>query len=286
MRVEISPHQLSEHYHGPLEFDYLLEASSFPPPPFPLREFQTPPDRRWAGGKGNHPNSVRVGEWLDPAIGEFMGKLTILANQPGAANNKEAQEAYFHLLEQVFERMHPIIPSGTSQLLGIVRAGAVAARIFHPDRDILFLDMKRLPWRDGNFAVGIRDPWNTIAKIKPGGYLEVDEVFLASGLTIVSLIQALAEQGKLPAAMTIVAPFLTQPGAEWVLQAAKNYRVELTIVGARLYWQLDSNLYVLDEPSRRGCQKLAHQGIVHCFAGGDAGDLLNPFLPVAACYSW
>ncbi len=277
--IIISPGSLAEHYRGPLEFDYLID--SFPSPPFSLREYQTPLDQRWTADKGSHPAGIWIGEWLDPAIGEFMDRLTELANQPEAVENEEVQRVHFNLVRQVLERISLRIPAASGQVLGIVRAGAVAAKILHPEEKILFLDMKRLPWRDGSFAVGIRDPWGTLAKIKPGGYLEVDEIFLASGLTMVALLQLLAEQGKLPAAMTIAAPFLAQPGAEWVLQVAKEQGIELTIVGARLYWQLDKNLYVLDESSRRGCQKLIRQKIAPCFAGGDAGDFLAPFLPPA-----
>ena len=274
MKVKVDSRQLDSHYHGPYEFDFLVPGDGYPSR---LRKHQTPPERRWT--LKNHPLNVIVAEWYFPKIGSLMDQLTILANHPRAYQSQKVQGDYYRILKQAVHSLASYVP-GKTQPLGIIRAGAVVAKMLHPNcQNTLFLNMKRLPFKDGRFRVGIIDRQKAFGQITSQTPLEIDEVVLASGLTLVGLIRALASEGHLPKTINVIAPFLTQPGAEWLLQTAADYHLRLTLIGARLYWHLDQNLYVLEDQQRQAYRQLILRGINPVLAVGDAGDLLDKFLP-------
>ncbi len=261
--------QLDNHYHGPTYFDYLvdwgLELSRF-------QRYQTPPTKRWRSSK-DLPSGVEVLEWQSKDVGQLMDRLTWLANQPQAYTDQKIKLKYKQTLGYVYEEIksNNILTSTTP--LGIIRAGRVAAEFLHPNQQPLLINMKRLPFKDGSFKVGIIDKDQVLKTNLKDQPLEIDEVFLASGLTIASLMTLLNREDNLPNQLEIIAPFATQPGIEWLMELAKVFSLKLRIVTARLYWYLDENLYVWEDPSRPIYSRLKKAGIQPVFAGGDAGDL-------------
>ncbi len=260
--------QLTDHYHGPTRFDLLVDwgrkLDRF-------RNYQTPPSQKWR--KDNLPDEVEILEWQQRDVGQFMDQLTWLANQPDAYENKMVKLSYRDALGEVYRFIGKNNINHQALPLGIIRAGGVAARLLHPDQDALLINMKRLPFKDGGFKVGIIDENRVLKTNFRGKVLEIDEVFLASGLTIASLLLTLRLYSNLPAKVVIIAPFTTQVGAEWLLSLARELGIELRLIAARLYWYLDENLYVWEDPERRIYHQLAAKGVKPIFAGGDAGDL-------------
>ncbi len=266
--IEVS-NQLDGHYHGPTKFDFLvdwgLELNRF-------RGYQTPSPHRWKTSK-DLPQGVEVLEWQFKRVSQLMDKLTWLANRPQAYTNKGIKLEYKRTLGHIYDQIkgNNILDSTTP--LGIIRAGQVAAEFLHPNQQSLLINMKRLPFKDGSFKVGIIDKGQVLKTNLRGRPLELDEVFLASGLTIASLLTVLNQEGNLPNQLEIIAPFATQPGIEWLMNLARDFHLQLRVITSRLYWYLDKNLYVWEDPSRPIYSQLQREGFHPVFAGGDAGDL-------------
>ncbi len=268
--------ELTHHYHGPTKFEYLIDWG------FELKKiqsYQTPVDQRWL--VGHTPKEVEILEWQDHRFSGWMDQLTLIANHPQVYNNRELKKAYTNTLAKIFEAIAQRATNGQDRglPLGIIRAGAIAAYFLHPNKKRLLVNMKRLPFKDGRFGVGLIDKAGVLSQNFSGQTIEIDEVFLASGLTIISLLKILNQLNNLPAKVNIIAPFVTQVGIQWLLQIGQKLNLSITITGVRLYWHLDENLYVREVDSRPIYQRLAKQVAQPVFAGGDAGDLVDGLIP-------
>lgn len=208
----------------------------------------------------------------DPA----MNSMTRIANTPGAYEDPSLKRQYRASLEEALETIKSgqlLDPEATK--IAVKRAGAVAAEILHGRGRALVYEGKRLPLIDGSLAVGMEDPDRvlTVGNLN-GKNVEVSEVFLASGSTILGLMADGHSRGIKPESLTVVAPFATQQGAEAVLALSSRIGWQTRILTNRVYHWLNEHLYVLVTPEEEIWREVsAGNRDREVQAGGDAGDL-------------
>lgn len=205
-----------------------------------------------------------------------MDNLTRLANTAGAYENPKLKTRYKENLKKVLESIGQegnLNPKAT--IVAIKRAGVVAAQFLHPGNEFCVFEAKRLPFINGTLGVGMEDMNGILPPENLGGKdLEIDEVFLASGATILAFMVDCYSRKIKPNSLTIVAPFLTQQGAEAVLKLSSQIGWQTRILGARIYWWLNDHWYVLVTPEERIWQEISQDdNSKEVQAGGDAGDL-------------
>jgi len=222
-----------------------------------------------------------IGQNLPPQVSivpndEAMDQMTIFANTPGVYENSELKKEYRKSLAGV---MAGIKESGklnpVATPVAIKRAGVVAAEMLDGKNNALVFEAKRLPFQNGHLGVGIEDEDGILnAGNLHGKEIEIDEVFLASGSTLIALMLELNLRGIEPKSLAIVAPFATQQGIEAVLKTSTSLGWKTKIVASRIYYALDENLYVLVTPQEKVWQEITKgDKSVMVQAGGDAGDL-------------
>ena len=220
-----------------------------------------------------------------------MAVCSILTNHPEFYNpekNEQLKFLYTEALQLVADSLKAdgYLDEETVKV-GVVRAGAVAYVLFYGQEDPELIncrlyEAKRLPAKDGTFAVGEDDPYQVISREEiDGQVVEIDEVFLASGATMVAFMLDCHTQGIGPAELKIVAPFIDQHGAELVKRVAEALNWKVRIIGAKLYYSLNPKLYVMigRENLLYGLLQKIYPGRDDFQAGGDAGDGTEDTMP-------
>ncbi|MBL7078415.1 hypothetical protein ISS42_02045 [Candidatus Shapirobacteria bacterium] len=259
---------LQSHYDRQTEFNHaVITFSEFFES---MRNSTLPVEERWATGRALPSRLIVLAD--DPT----MDEITVIANTPGAYENHELKKQYRDNLERVMQEIKEkgkLNPEAT--VIGIKRAGEVAVNMLHgPDKALLF-EAKRLPFRNGSLGVGIEDKDRVLGFANLNGkVVEINEVFLASGATVLAFIIDCHSRGIKPERMDIVAPFTTQQGAEAVLSLSSQIGWETRIIVNRIYYSLNGKWYVLVTPQEKIWQKVSGGNAeVEVQAGGDAGDL-------------
>jgi len=237
-----------------------------------------PPEKRWGAGQ-TAPEEVLVLGYqpqYSKIINGTMDILTRIANTEGAYESQSLKEKYRRNLEEVlkiFKSSGWLEPE--AEKVAVKRAGVVAAEFLHGSGKALIYEAKRLPLLDGTLGVGMDDPEKVLTPENlDGKKLEIDEVFLASGSTILAFMADCYSQKIRPTGVTIVAPFVAQQGAEAVLNFASQINWRVRIITARIYYWLNDHWYVLVTPEEAVWSKLAGDNSTREIqAGGDAGDL-------------
>jgi len=224
-----------------------------------------------------------------------MVVCSILANHPEFYNpekNEQLKLLYTEALRLVANSLKAAdgYLDEEAVKIGVVRAGAVAYALFYGQKDPELIncrlyEAKRLPAKDGTFAVGEDDPYQVISREEiDGQVVEIDEVFLASGATIIAFMLDCYSQGIRPKELKIVAPFIDQHGAELIKRVAEALNWKVQISGAKLYYSLNKKLYVIieEENPLHGLLQKIYPGRKDFQAGGDAGDGTENTMPNVA----
>lgn len=213
-----------------------------------------PQKKRW-GTETSIPENVLI----FPAD-ENMDSLTRLANTKGVYENLDLKREYRESLRKILENLYKKANlNPRAKIIAIKRAGVVAAQFLHPESHFLTFEAKRLPFVDGTLGVGMEDKDRVLTPKNLKGDIEIDEVFLASGATILAFMIDCYSRKIRPESLTIVAPFIAQQGTEAVLKLSARLGWQIRILGSRIYYWLNDHWYVLAAPNIQ--------------AGGDAGDL-------------
>lgn len=229
-----------------------------------------PLEQRWGFG-----TKVPENVFIFPAD-ENMDNLTRLANTAGVYENPALKKEYRKNLEEVLAiiaQNAKLDPNAT--IVAIKRAGVVVAQFLHQSNRFLTYEAKRLPFADGTLGVGMEDQGGILTPENLDRRdLEVDEVFLASGVTILAFMIDCYSREIRPKSLTIVAPFITQQGAEAVLNLSSQIGWQTRILGSRIYYWLNNRWYVLVTPEEQIWDEVSGGDTqVEVQAGGDAGDL-------------
>jgi len=204
-----------------------------------------------------------------------MNEMTRVANTPGVYEDLSLKIKFRKSLGEALGtiRESQLLDSG-SQRVAVKRAGVVAAELLHgPDKALVY-EAKRLPF-DGTLGVGMDDPDRVLtADNLDGQDVEIDEVFVASGITVLGFMADIHSRGIRPESLTIVAPFTAQRGAEAILDLSSRIGLKTRILTNRIYYWLNDHWYVLVTPEEEIWQEIAGDDPnVEVQAGGDAGDL-------------
>ncbi|MFH1601340.1 MAG: hypothetical protein ABIB61_00055 [Candidatus Shapirobacteria bacterium] len=260
--------QLQPHYNRQTEFNHcVIKFGNFFDD---LKNSLIPLKERWPEF-GSMPTQV----FLCPQ-NEAMDQMTIIANNPRAYFNKDLKKKYrLSLAAALKEIAKKANLSSNSQKIAIKRAGVVAANLLRGPNKALIYEAKRLPFLDGALGVGVEDEQGILAKANLDNQdLEIDEVFLASGSTILAFIIDCHSRSIKPKSLTIIAPFTTQLGAKTVLDLSRRLGWNTKILANRIYYQMDDHWYVLVTPQEAVWKKVSKGNKkIKVQAGGDAGDL-------------
>lgn len=232
---------------------------------------RVPIDQRWGWKRRLTPKEVIIFP-NDSA----MDSLTRIANTEGAYEDLGFKKEYRKNLKLVLEEIKSgglLNPQATR--VAVKRAGVVAAEFLHGPNVTLVYEAKRLPFVDGTLGVGMDDEERILTlENLTGKEIEIDEVFLASGSTIMAFMVDCFTQGIKPKSLIIVAPFLAQQGAEAVLNLGSQIDWEIRILANRTYYWLNDYWYVLVTPEEKIWEEVSGGNrSKEVQAGGDAGDL-------------
>ncbi len=266
-RLNIDRELLGDHYDR--QTDFGLAVIDLGDHLESMKGLVIPEEERW--GTKNLPSKVSL-----VPNDSAMDEITIIANDPNAYSDSELQEEYGNNLETV---MKGIKESGklnsNAVRVAIKRAGVVAAKMLHEEDNALAFEAKRLPIKTGGLAVGIEDEDGVLTPENLDGKdIEIDEVFLASGSTLIAFMLELDSREIKPKSITVVAPFTTQQGAQAMLDVSISLGWETKIVASRIYYVLNDDLYVMVTPEEEVWEKVTKGDLEKPVqAGGDAGDL-------------
>lgn len=236
-----------------------------------MRNDIVPVKQRWGWHGRSTPQEIAV--FPNDSV---MDNLTRIANTPGAYENPKLKRKYRRNLEVVLGtiKVGALLNSKVTRV-AVKRAGVVAAEFLHGPNTTFVYEAKRLPFVDRTLGVGMDDedkiliPQNLDKKD-----IEIDEVFLASGSTILAFMVDCYTRGTKPKSLTIIAPFVTQQGAEAVLSLGSQIDWEIRILTNRIYYWLNDHWYVLVTPEEKIWQEVSGgNSSQEVQAGGDAGDL-------------
>ncbi|MFZ5366400.1 MAG: hypothetical protein ACOZBZ_03890 [Patescibacteria group bacterium] len=248
---------LAEHYHGPREFDRVINFGKIFEP---MRNFVVPLEER---AKENLPGLEFLGFEIS-RIREIYDKITRIANSM-TPENSGARFEYQRQLAHFFSFLGP---ETQGKFIAIKRAGSLVAR-FYPHVEVYEVEGKRLPMENGDLALGLIGslPLEDFEKER----IIIGEGCVATGITIAGILKTIAENEVRPKIIEVHALAVSQLGGEFLLDYARGLNLGLAIKGGMPVYAMNEVFYLM-----RTVEERYPQGT---YAVGDAGDWSEPLLP-------